>query len=110
MKHHFNVYVLEEKRQVVVTTKYKGKTIRAVAKCAPEDEFNAEIGTEIATCRCKKKLFERQMFEIMKIINDINIQFLLLEKDFKVLESRYFSIKLSSDLNDKKLTELVENI
>lgn len=110
MKHHFNVYVLEKQRQVVVTTKYKGKTIRAVAKCAPEDEFNAEIGTEIATDRCKRKLYERQMLEIMARVNEIANQFLVLDKEFRMLESRYYSIKLSSDLTDKKLAEFIANI
>lgn len=43
-------------RQVIAVSTYGGKTVRGVAKCAPTDHFNLEIGKEIAAARCNEKV------------------------------------------------------
>lgn len=46
----------EGKKEVIAVSNYFGKVVRGVAKCNPEDEYNAEIGKELAAARCEQKI------------------------------------------------------
>lgn len=50
----YNFY--EFGRRVVCTTKLGGKKFRAVATCAPVDEYNFEIGKKLAKARVDEKV------------------------------------------------------
>ena len=56
------MYPLEKYRyyfagnKVIATSTYAGRTVRGVALCAPEDEFNEAIGKELAAARCNEKI------------------------------------------------------
>lgn len=52
--------VYQNKNQVIVITHYRGKSIRGVAKCSPEDKFDLERGISIAKCRCDLKLMNKK--------------------------------------------------
>lgn len=47
-------------RVVKVLTEHDGKIIRACSKCHPDDEFNLELGTEIALKRLNIKIAEKR--------------------------------------------------
>ena len=71
--------VYQNKNQVIVITHYRGKSIKGVAKCSPEDEFDLERGTAIAKCRCDLKLMNKkqtddakQYVELQRIRAEIN--------------------------------------
>ena len=71
--------VYQNKNQVIVITHYRGKSIKGVAKCSPEDEFDLERGIKIAKCRCDLKLMNKkqdddakQYVELQGIRNEIN--------------------------------------
>ena len=55
-KANYTIYTDEKNRQVVAVCRYAGRKVRAVAKCAPEDIFDIEIGTELAIARCEWKV------------------------------------------------------
>ena len=42
-------------------TFYAGKTVKGVAKRAPEDEFDLEVGKRLARARCEYKLRKKQL-------------------------------------------------
>ena len=48
-------YVVNGNKIIALQT-YGGKVYRGVAKCAPEDEFDFEIGQQLAAARCNKKI------------------------------------------------------
>lgn len=58
--------VYRNKNQVIVITHYRGKSIKGVAKCSPEDEFDLERGTAIAKCRCDLKLMNKKQMDDAK--------------------------------------------
>lgn len=71
--------VYQNKNQVIVITHYRGKSIKGVAKCSPEDEFDLERGTAIAKCRCDLKLMNKkqdddakQYVELRRLRDEIN--------------------------------------
>ena len=51
----YDYYIDEKNRKVIAVTHYAGRDIRSVATCAPEDDFNLEIGIKIATAKCEIK-------------------------------------------------------
>lgn len=57
-KYRFIVY--PEKRQVIAITHDAGKIIRGVATCAPEDEFDEELGKRIAAAKANIKVAKRR--------------------------------------------------
>ena len=46
---------------VVAASTYAGRTVRGVAKCAPGDTFNADLGENIAAARCNVKVSKRRV-------------------------------------------------
>ena len=42
--------------KIIACSTYAGKTVRGVAICHPEDEFDVERGKEIAAARCNEKI------------------------------------------------------
>ncbi len=57
MKYHFAY----GPNKVVAISSFAGKTVRGVAKCAPNDEFNKELGEELAVARCAAKIAEKRL-------------------------------------------------
>lgn len=48
------------KNIVVAVSSFAGKTVRGVAKCGPNDEFDVEKGKELARARCARKIAEKR--------------------------------------------------
>jgi len=47
--------------QIIAIAKYKGKYVRAVAKCHPNDTFNEEYGKNLAIARLNLKIKEMRV-------------------------------------------------
>lgn len=47
-------------RKVIAVSSYAGKTVRGVAKCASEDEFDLEKGKQLAALRCALKIARKR--------------------------------------------------
>ena len=46
---------------VICTSTYAGKTVKGIAKCSPEDEFDYEFGCNLALARCDAKIAEKKI-------------------------------------------------
>ena len=42
--------------KVIACSTYAGKRVRGVAICHPDDEFNLELGKQLAAARCNEKI------------------------------------------------------
>ena len=66
---------------------FDDKTIKAVARCHGEDEFNEEFGKKLVEAKISKKRHEiimRQSNRIMKILAELNAKYrILYHKHFK---------------------------
>lgn len=65
-------------KKVIAVSNDAGKTIKGVAKCSPEDEFDVEKGKKLAAARCNAKVTERRRKraaadydEIVTLINEL---------------------------------------
>lgn len=54
-------YFTNGENMVVAVSSYKGRTIRGVAKCSEEDEFDLETGKKLAAARCALKIAEKRV-------------------------------------------------
>lgn len=76
----YNFY--KTKNKVICVSSYAGKTIRGVAKCAPNDTFDEEKGKRLAQLRCDLKVAaarvrnaEAKMNEAEKSLADAEVRF-----------------------------------
>lgn len=56
----YQTYLAGEKK-IIVVSRYAGKVVRGVAKCAPGDAFDAEKGEKLARLRCDEKISEKRV-------------------------------------------------
>ena len=82
-------FFTDGKGKIICVTHYRGKAIRGVAKCSPNDNFNEEKGKEIAKLRCEYKLekkrfndFEKRYIKICNEKKRIQWQFEKICKNF----------------------------
>ena len=54
-------YYTNGKNIVVAVASYAGRTIRGVAKCSDQDEFNLETGKKLAAARCAMKIAKKRV-------------------------------------------------
>ncbi len=60
-KFEYKYKIDEEKRTIVAMSTFAGRVVVGVARCAPTDEFNIELGKKIAAARCSLKIAEKRM-------------------------------------------------
>ena len=56
----YNYVVIPEKKKVVAYSTYAGQSVRGIAKCAPDDEFDVEFGKKLAAARCNVKVARKR--------------------------------------------------
>ena len=54
-------YYTNGENVVVAVASYKGRTIRGVAKCSEQDEFDLETGKKLAAARCAMKIAKKRV-------------------------------------------------
>lgn len=64
-KYHYIVHRNRETGEltgkVTAFSTYAGKTVYGVAKCAPGDTFDEEVGKKIAALRCAQKIADKRV-------------------------------------------------
>ena len=58
---HYKYFHESGDNKVIAVSTYAGKTVRGVAKCAPEDDFNLMAGMELAASRCNLKVARKRL-------------------------------------------------
>lgn len=53
------IIVDEIGKKVIAVSRYKGKTVRGIAKCCDTDTFKVESGKALAVERCMQKIAEK---------------------------------------------------
>jgi hypothetical protein len=105
----FKTHIVDEK-MVVVTTTYKGKTIRGVARCAPEDEFNKIIGEKLARTRCESKLYNKITHNIVNELKSILGMIDMLENNFNIKFDKFKKIEKTRTRIASELKMLENNL
>ena len=53
--------IYETPNKVIAVSSFAGQTVRGVAKCNPNDEFDSETGAVLAAARCGVKIAEKRV-------------------------------------------------
>ena len=61
MKNYNYKYVVIPGKKVIAISTYAGRTVKGVAKCHPNDEFDAEFGKKLAAARCNEKISYKRL-------------------------------------------------
>ena len=109
----YDIYVIEHRRMVVAVTKYNGNTVRAVAKCHPEDTFDLSTGIRLATLRCEIKLNKMKRRILREQLEVIERNLRIRERAARIAENMYDEkideyMLLSNDI--LRAEELVQDI
>lgn len=77
MKYSLDKYrYYQHNNKVIAISTFAGKTVKGVAKCSPEDEFDFENGKKLAAMRCAQKVamkrLKRANQKYLEALNAVN--------------------------------------
>ena len=76
--------------KVIAISSYAGKTVKGIAKCHPNDEFNEEIGKNLAAARCNRKIAEKRYKRAKMQYDNIEMLQQAVERE-KVIVTNYYN-------------------
>lgn len=78
--------------EVIAISHYAGQTIKGVAKCSPNDEFDLEYGKRLAAARCNQKVCEKRAVTLIDKVRILHEQI----AELQVLCSKLTEHKLAA--------------
>ena len=87
-------------KEIIAVSTYAGKCVRGVAKCDPRDEYNEDIGVQLAVARCNARIAEKRRKRAAKLLK---------EADIKVAEAQRYVHKMMSYSNDATIQAEIAN-
>jgi hypothetical protein len=78
----YNFYYLDN-GTIICTTYYKGKLVRGIAKCSPDDTFDINVGRRLAYLRCKAKYMKVKCKHAENVFSSTLKVYLKAQKDLK---------------------------
>lgn len=70
---HCRVHVDFDAKVVVATSTYAGKTVRGVARCHPNDEFDIDKGIQLAVYRCNLKVADKRQARAARKVKEAQL-------------------------------------
>lgn len=104
-----NIY-FDNKNTIIAVSNYKGKTIKGVAKCSPEDNFNYAKGVELAVARLRLKKAKLKAKLAVEEINKLKTKNDILRN--KIAKASDFYADAIDELQslDSELNNILEEI
>ena len=82
VKQMYNNYkYIETPNKVIALSTYAGKTVRGIAKCHPNDTFDAEFGRKLAAARCNAKIAAKRAANAQKKYWVVHDEYLKANRD-----------------------------
>lgn len=75
--------------RVIAVSTYCGKTVRGVAVCHPDDNFDIEIGKRIAAARCNEKIAEKRLARASNKANEAGLDVIRAQQHQKEMQAYY---------------------
>ena len=90
---------------IVCTTIYKGETVRGIAKCSPEDNFNIEAGKKLAYLRCKRKFLRKKLKRAQKVYTDAAREYAKAQNMYGVATEFVEDVEIQLDALNNELSK-----
>lgn len=96
--------------KVIVTSTFAGRTVRGVAKCAPEDAYDVKVGTTLAQYRCDVKIARKRTQRAVDKIDELVVKLDALIKEYNDAKDYYTNAHAAEVLAQRKLDEYEEEL
>ena len=101
----------KKNRRVIASGSYKGKKVKAIAVCSAEDEFDENIGRQIATLKYQVKEQEAKKAihasNIKTLVEHIRWASKILEDETRIVDNMTKKIKELNEANNEKINNIV---
>ena len=97
-------------KEIIAYTNYRGKVVRATAKCNPEDSFSEDKGRTLASARCEAKVARKRVKRAEEKVKMAYRELMKAQKFF--VEMKEYQLFASDELfrvNDK-LNKILEDL
>lgn len=91
--------------KVIALSSYAGRTVRGIAVCSPEDEFDLDYGKRLAAARCNEKICAKRRFRAADKRAEAE-QFYLMAKEHLQKMNEYYNDSVTKHY--KAMTEECE--
>ena len=106
--HQYSVH--QAGNMFIAITTYGGRRVRAVAKCAPGDTFNENIGAQLAMARCAQKVEKIRLRNLrghMKTWSDVVA---MANKELEEVTLKHDASTLELEMINKAIDNIYEYI
>ena len=106
-KDWYKFVVRDDKREIICISHYAGRTVKGVAKCAPNDNWDIEYGRRLAQARCDYKIAKMRKKNAVKLLAMTENQIDQLRRKFA--KARQYLVDASDDCvrADKNLVNII---
>lgn len=102
-------YYSDHKTYVICVSSYAGKTVRGVAKCSPEDEFNMSYGMELARARCDVKVAKKRLHRAAAQRKEAMNNLFNAKDRYAKMEDYFYDAEYEVDYSEEQLREILES-
>ena len=97
---------------MICESTYAGRTVKGIAKCSPEDEFDYEYGCNLALARCDAKIAEKKIKNanrwLTTAMENFNEAYREIEKAQKYMSEVYDEMNYCNHILDELEEENLE--
>lgn len=96
--------------RVIAVSTYAGKTVRGVAICHPDDNFDIEIGKRIAAARCNEKVAERRLARASNKAIEAGLEVVKAQQHQKDMQAYYNDAFIAYNDAAREHDQLIESL
>ena len=96
--------------KVIAVSTYCGKTVRGVAVCHPDDEFNLELGKRIAAARCNERVAEKRLYRASDKAMQAGLDVLKAQQHQKDMQAYYIDAYEACEAAKNEYDELIRSL
>lgn len=96
--------------EIIAISHYAGKTVRGIAKCSPQDNFDLDKGKALACARCTLKIAKKRKKRAAERIQEAKNTFQKAERELKRMHQYYADSCREYDKAEIELRNIVENL
>lgn len=96
--------------KVIAVSTYEGKTVRGVAKCDPQDNFDIELGKQLAAARCNQRIAQKRKMRADRELKKAVIVYDKTMKHMYAMNDYYEDACAAAKQADVRVTKLLEKM
>lgn len=93
---------------IIALSYYRGKTVKGIAKCSPEDEYNEELGRKIAEARCNQAVNRHRLEGAQANCKQLIIEAENIKRKLKKATEYLVETQKQYDASVEKLNNIME--